>query len=75
MVRTLKDAIILSKLKEEPKTSEQIAQSMRLEKKNITKSLSTMKRSGLVRGRGLYMITNKGRMHFDNTLRKIDGHQ
>ena len=73
MVRTLKDAIILSNLKEEPRTSEQIAQSMKLEKNHVTKSLSTMKKSGLVRGRGLYRITSKGRTHFNNTLRKIDG--
>ena len=74
MVRTLKDAIILSEIKETPKTSEQIAESMKISKPHVTKSLSAMKKSGLVRGRGTYVITSKGRTHFDNTLRKIDGH-
>ncbi len=74
MVRKLKEAIILSQLKETPRTSGQIAESMRIEKSHITKSLSTMKKSGLVRGSGLYSITSKGRIHFDNTLRKINKH-
>ena len=73
VVRKLKEAIILSKIKEEPKTSDELAVSMKIEKSNITKSLSTMKKSGLVKGRGLYMITNKGKVHFNNTVRKISG--
>ena len=73
VVRTLKDAIILSKLKEEPRTSDEIAFSMKIEKSNITRSLSSMKKSGLVRGRGHYFLTSKGVKHFYTTIKKIDG--
>ena len=72
MVRTLKDAIILSQLRE-PKTSKEIADSIRLGKSSVTKSLTKMKKSGLVKGRGYYFLTNKGETQFDNTIRKISG--
>ena len=73
MVRTLKDAIILSKLKKKPRTSVEIASSMDIEKSNVTKSLSKMKKSGLVKGRGYYFLTDKGENHFYTTIKKIDG--
>ena len=72
MVRMLRDAIILSKLKEQPRTKEQIAISMNIDRSNIERSIRAMKRSRLVRGRGHYFLTNKGEIHFYSTIRKID---
>ena len=72
MVRMLRDAIILSKLKEQPRTKEQIAISMNIDRSNIERSIRAMKRSGLVKGRGHYFLTNKGETHFYSTIRKID---
>ena len=73
VVRTLKDAIILSQLRDKPRTSVEIAASMNIVKSSITKSLRNMKRSGLVKGRGYYFLTDKGKIHFYGAYKKISG--
>ena len=73
MVRTLKEAMILSQLKERPRQSEELASAIGLGKSNISKTLREMKRLGLVRGGNAYSITNKGRDSFDDVCARISG--
>ena len=73
MVRTLKDAIILSRLKDKPRTKDDIAASMNIGRSSIDRSIRTMKKSGLVKGRGYYFLTDKGKMHFYDAYKKING--
>lgn len=73
MVRTLKEAIILSQLRDKPKTTGEIAATIGIGKSHVSRSLNEMKRLGLVRGSRAYFITNKGLDSFDKTCAQISG--
>ena len=72
VVSTVKEAIILAMLKEEDRSSNELADVLGLNKAIITKSLGSMKKLGLVDGWGMYSITEKGRTHVDEAFSRID---
>lgn len=77
-VVNLRDAIILALLKDNFRTKQEIAESMKIAKTNTGKSLNLLKSFGLVQrktinGKEIYFITDDGRNALQNVYRKIEG--